>query len=91
MIFNSYLVHNFTPNASLRQAKLSDVGDLLHATYLPYADIFRTDGCFGGLIRKHGEKFGTQVVSNFDQLIPAINKAVEGAVSQKARHLRLVK
>jgi hypothetical protein len=87
MIFNSYFAHNFTPNASLRQAKLSDVGDLLHATYLPYADIFRTDGYFGDLIRKHGEKFGAQVVSSFDKLIPAIEKAADGVVSQQEARL----
>lgn len=89
MIYNSYSANNFIPNVSLRQAKLSDVGDLLHATYLPYADVFRTDGYFGGLIRKHGEKFGVRVVSSFDELIPAIEQALES--EQDARHLRLVK
>lgn len=64
----AYLYHNFTPNKNLRKVRLSDPGDILHCTYLPYCQMFRTDAYFGSLIKRFAEKLGTQVITKLEEL-----------------------
>lgn len=40
---------SIVPSAQPRQPRVSDVGDLLHMSYLPYVDVFRCDGFGAGI------------------------------------------
>jgi hypothetical protein len=51
-----------------RKAKTSDFGDIFHATYLPYVDIFRADGNTASIIEQAKLPFKTKVVSKLTDL-----------------------
>lgn len=51
-----------------RKAKTSDFGDILHAAYLPYVDIFRADGNTASIIEQAKLPFKTKVVSKLTDL-----------------------
>ncbi|MDI3939343.1 hypothetical protein QK430_04790 [Pseudomonas aeruginosa] len=55
-------------------AKNSDFGDVAHALYLPYVDVFRCDAATGELIRRVNPPLDTSVVSKLDGLIPEIER-----------------
>ena len=52
--------------------KKSDAGDLVHAYYLRYVDVFRADSSFAQHLTHAASKFDTCIVSHVDRLIPEI-------------------
>lgn len=57
-----------------RKAKSSDFGDIYHALYLPYVDIFRCDAFIGAVISEAKLPFPTRVVDRFVDLPLAIEE-----------------
>jgi hypothetical protein len=53
----------------------SDGGDLSHAAYLPYVDVFRCDTSWTTALKPQGERFGTIVVDRIENLVSAIKAA----------------
>ena len=51
-----------------RKARTSDFGDLLHCAYIPYVDIFRTDGFMARAISDAGLPLKTHIVANLLEL-----------------------
>lgn len=56
--------------------KISDFGDIMHAIYLPYVDIFRCDRATANLIRRAIPKNGVFIPANLDDLISEIEGRV---------------
>lgn len=56
-----------------RKPKASDFGDILHAAYLPYVDIFRADGNTASIIEQAKLPFKTKIVSKLTDLPNEIN------------------
>lgn len=56
------------------QSKPSDLGDLFHCLYLPYVDIFRTDGEMAETIRRGKNSPQTTVVAKLSGLLDAIER-----------------
>lgn len=65
------------PSPVLPEIKESDAGDILHATYLPYVDLYRTDGRFGALMNSVPKPSTVQVVPKLRQLPEVIEKELE--------------
>ncbi len=61
---------------SFAHFKKTDAGDLLHATYLPYVDIFRTDTAWSDLLKPYGRKYRTRVVGRVEDLLPEVERAL---------------
>lgn len=57
-----------------RSSKQSDFGDLLHSTYLPYVDLYRTDGFAGSQLR--GGPDSEKIVVNLRSLQSAIEHKI---------------
>lgn len=51
-----------------RAHRSSDFADILHADFVPYCDLFRTDKAFGALLKKRGDKEGKKIVSRLIEL-----------------------
>jgi hypothetical protein len=62
-----------TPNRSVAHGKASDFGDLLHASYAPYVDIFRCDGSFGAILKKD-ENINRKIVDKRTRLISLLRE-----------------
>lgn len=62
-----------------RRASSSDFGDTLHALYLPYVDVFRTDAFAASAIRECAfpSEIATTVVDNFAKLPDSITARLE--------------
>jgi hypothetical protein len=73
VMFNVARLTAFLPEGK-RQPRSSDVGDVFHATYLPFVDIFRADGFVSSAIADAKLPFDATVVQNFRQLVPAIER-----------------
>ncbi len=58
----------------IRLFKPSDAADLIHATYVPYVDIFRCDTAWTNIFKIEGMRFGTEVVGRVEDLMPAIRR-----------------
>lgn len=71
-LMNYYFRDIIYPSDVMPEIKESDVADILHATYLPYVDLYRTDGRFGGLMARLPKPKGVRVVPNLLQLPEAI-------------------
>lgn len=56
--------------------KRSDAGDLVHAYYVPYVDVFRADRSFARHLTRSATAFGTCIVSDVDRLIPEIENLI---------------
>ena len=52
----------------------SDVGDIMHALYMPYVDIFRVDGFACQYLRTASALVNTELVDKLEKLAPAIRK-----------------
>jgi hypothetical protein len=52
----------------------SDMPDILHATYLPYVDVFRADVFATQVARKQADKFGVRLVQRLEDLPDAIRE-----------------
>jgi hypothetical protein len=57
--------------------KESDPGDIMHAVYLPFVDIYRTDGRFANLLAKIDKPGGIVVVPKLRQLPEIIEKELK--------------
>ena len=55
----------------------SDSADILHATYFPYVDLYRTDGRFSSLVSGLPKPSRVRVVPKLHQLPDAIEKELE--------------
>ncbi|WP_416311231.1 hypothetical protein [Pseudomonas sp. W03] len=56
--------------------KISDFGDIMHAIYLPYVDIFRCDKATANLIRRAIPQCGVFIPANLNDLILGIEERV---------------
>jgi hypothetical protein len=56
----------------VRLFERSDAADLIHATYLPYVDVFRCDTAWVDRLKGFGVKFQTDVVGRIENLLPTI-------------------
>jgi hypothetical protein len=81
-LLTAYLRDLIYPSPVLPEVKESDAGDILHATYLPYVDLYRTDGRFGALLNNVAKPSTVMVVPKLRQLPEAIEeKLVERSKS----------
>ena len=74
-VFRSYIEKVILPietNRS-REKYRSDVGDMMHAQYIPYCDIFRCDGFAATYLSTSAKKFDTSLVASRKQLLLEIN------------------
>lgn len=68
-----------------RPSKASDLGDALHAIYLPYVDILRVDGFTGNAIKDARLPCPTTVVTKLLELPAAIEKRLQTQSDAKIR------
>lgn len=59
-----------------RQLRASDFVDALHAMYVPYVDVFRTDSFMAPIVSKFAARFDTLVVGKLVELPAAIERAL---------------
>ncbi len=59
-----------------RRFRQSDAADLLHATYIPYVDVFRCDTAWADAFRSMGLRFNTDIVGRIEDLLPAIHRRI---------------
>jgi len=52
----------------------SDVGDIMHALYMPYVDILRVDGFANQYLKTASSLMNTELVDKLEKLAPAIRK-----------------
>jgi len=73
------------------QTKLShsDYADIQHCGYLPFVDIFSCDSRTANYVRFSSRMYKTEVVSNFNNIKPAIEKQL--ICRQKASDLPITK
>ena len=76
-VLAAYMRDIIYPSPVLPEIKESDVGDILHATYLPYVDLYRTDGRFGALMNSVPKPSTVKIVPKLRQLPEAIEKELE--------------
>jgi hypothetical protein len=75
-VLAAYMRDIIYPSPVLPEIKESDAGDILHATYLPYVDLYRTDGRFGALMNSVPKPSTVKVIPKLRQLPEAIEKAL---------------
>jgi hypothetical protein len=75
-LLNAYVRDIIYPSEVMPKIKESDPADILHATYLPYVDLYRTDGRFSSLVERLPKPPGVTVVHKLRQLTDAIEKAL---------------
>lgn len=73
-LINVYLRDILSPSAVMPEIKESDAADIFHATYLPYVDLYRTDGRFSSLVEKLPKPSTVRVVPKLRQLPDAIEE-----------------
>jgi hypothetical protein len=73
-LITAYRRDVFYPSTVMPEIKESDAADILHAAYLPYVDLYRTDGRFGSLLEKLPKPSTVRVVSKLRQLAGAIEE-----------------
>jgi hypothetical protein len=71
-----YFLDIFLPSSGMPEIKQSDPSDILHATYLPYVDFYRTDGRFASLLGKVAKPASAVVVGNLLQLPDALDREI---------------
>lgn len=62
--------------AQPREPEDNDFVDAMHALYAPYCDLFRADRYMSSHVRKHTERYGTEVVSGLKDLLARIQARV---------------
>ena len=73
-LVNVYLRDILSPSDVMPEIKESDAADIFHATYLPYVDLYRTDGRFSSLVEKLPKPPTVRVVPKLRQLPDAIEE-----------------
>jgi hypothetical protein len=71
-------------DAQPRKSGESDVGDVLHVAYLPYVDIYRTDGSMANVIREGKLAGSTEVVAKLEQLPEVIDRQLQTRAANAA-------
>jgi hypothetical protein len=61
-------------SAQMRKPTNSDLGDMLHMVYLPYVDVFRTDGPMADILDHSGAPAGATIVRTLGGLIEVIEE-----------------
>lgn len=64
-----YVQASVVPRQQSRVPKTSDLGDVMHALYLPYVDFFRADAATAHAINSQHFGFDAVVVTSLDQLV----------------------
>ena len=82
LVFRSYLEVAMNPQGAERASNkhASDIGDIFHAQYIPYCDIYRCDGFASTFLKNAAEKSQTALVSSLPQLM----KAIEASLRESA-------
>jgi hypothetical protein len=57
----------------------SDFGDILHAQYLPYCDIYRCDGFASTYLKKSADEAKTGLIASLPHLVSTIEVSLRGA------------
>ncbi|MNP67641.1 hypothetical protein D3C76_1634960 [compost metagenome] len=69
-------MHNIKSSVIPRQRpripKASDLGDVMHALYLPYVDFFRADAATAHIINSQDFGFRAVVVTSLEKLVDAV-------------------
>jgi hypothetical protein len=75
LVVRSYREIAMNPLGAERAAgkHASDIGDMFHAQYLPYCDIFRCDAFASTYLKVPAKKTGTTLISSLHELVAAIN------------------
>jgi hypothetical protein len=73
-----------------RKGTVSDAGDIFHVTYMPYVDIYRTDGPMANVIREARLARSTEVVAKLEHLPAAIERQLEARSSDEGQSIRTV-
>lgn len=68
-----YLAEDGTSIQRPRELLPSDAGDITHATYLPYVDIYRTDRHMAHRLRNLGTQYSTTIVKQLSKLPDTID------------------
>lgn len=76
-LMEDYFLSNSKPSQNRRKMKPSDHADLLHSHYIPYVNLFRSDGYMAPLFSKIGKEYGTRIISSLPKLLDAIELEVE--------------
>jgi hypothetical protein len=71
-------------DAQPRKGGESDVGDVLHVAYLPYVDIYRTDGSMANVIREGKLAGSTEVVAKLEHLPEVIDRQLQTRAANAA-------
>jgi hypothetical protein len=58
----------------IRLFERSDAADLIHATYIPYVDVFRCDTGWTDRLKRCGAKFQTDIVGRIEDLVPTVRQ-----------------
>lgn len=73
LILSNLMMHHIQssviPRQRSRAPKSSDLGDVMHALYLPYVDFFRADAATAHAIASQRFGFDAQIVTSLDELI----------------------
>ncbi len=76
-ILSSLMMHHIQssviPRQRSRSPKSSDLGDVMHALYLPYVDFFRADAATAHAITSQRFGFDAQIVTSLDELIREVS------------------
>jgi hypothetical protein len=75
-LVRAYLREVVYPANAMPELKESDAADILHATYLPYTDLYRTDGRFAALLRGLPAPTKDSIVAKARDLPVAIEKTL---------------
>lgn len=76
-LLTAYTKDIISPSPSMPEIKDSDPADILHATYFPYVDLYRTDGRFSSLVSGLPRPSRARVVPKLHHLPDAIEKELE--------------
>ena len=73
-VFRAYFEQAFSPFGAhrAREKFTSDVGDIMHAQYLPYCDVFRCDAFAYTYLNKPAKRVGTHLIPSHHELHLAI-------------------
>jgi hypothetical protein len=83
-LLTAYAKDILSPSSSMPEIKESDPADILHATYFPYVDLYRTDGRFSSLVSGLPRPSRVRVVPKLHQLPDAIERELEKRLKASA-------
>jgi hypothetical protein len=80
-VFSDHFVKVASPFAMPRKPEKmeSDPGDILHASYIPYCDVFRCDSFSENYLTAAGKSFGTTIVPKQSGLLQSLQDRLSAA------------